>query len=349
MAKRYIAIDAGKYAVKAAMYNPETKITTKFSFSTKAGAGDFRDDALEKKTYLAKIGDTVYKIGNGARGDGADLETTKQSELHKICTLFAISAFCSEDEEDEVYVAVGLPAKEWAVVQKREDFKEYLFSEEKYIVSTKMSSSAQPVEKKFHIEKCFAFPESIGALFMDDSPAITKNSFYGVLDIGSLNLNATVWNDGELIQDVSVTDELGATSLIQGLSQELSAEFSRCNEMYVARLLAQPPEERYLKPSDGNVEVQERSRELIKKYLQEHAKKIKRACDGRKWSLDYMTLIAIGGTSIILKDELKSVFGENLYILQCQTFANALGFLRMMCRRLPEINELIPFDFEDLK
>lgn len=347
MAQRFIAIDAGKHATKAASYDPATKKTKKFTFCTKIGEGDFRDDAIEARTYIAEINGQTYKIGNGARGDGAALETSKQSEYHKLCTLFAIAYFCSENETDEVNVAVGLPAKEWAVVQKREDFKEFIFPEGENTVKVKVSSDAEPVTKTFTIRHKYVFPESIGALFQDDSPEVSKNSFYGVLDIGNLNLNATVWQGTELQQDISITDELGASSLIQGLSQELTSRFSRCDENFVAKLLALPPEKRFLKPNSGNAEeVMEKSKEFIKQFLLEHARKIKRCCDGRKWSLDYMHLIAIGGTSIILKDELKEVFGESLHILNCQTFANSLGFLRMLCIREPEIRELIQFDFE---
>jgi len=345
--KRFISIDAGKHATKATHYDPKTKKIRKFTFCTKIGEGDFRDDALEKKTYIAEINGHTYKIGNGARGNGATLETSKQSEDHKLCTLLAIAYFCSDNEVDEVNVAVGLPAKEWAVVSKREDFKEYIFPEGETTVTIKTSSEAAPAKKTFTIRHKYVFPESIGALFQDDSPEVNKNSFYGVLDIGNLNLNATVWQGTELQQDVSVTDELGAAALIQGLSQELTSRFSRCDENFVAMLLSKGPEKRFLIPNGGNVEeVMKESKEFIKQYLLEHARKIKRCCDGRKWSLDYMHLIAIGGTSIILKDELKEVFGESLHILGCQTFANSLGFLRMMCIREPEINELIPFDFE---
>lgn len=350
MAQKFIAIDAGKHATKAASYNPETKKTQKFTFCTKIGEGDFRDDSIERNTYIAEINDKVYKIGNGARGDGAKLETSKQSMDHRLSTLFAIAYFCSDDEVDEVNVAVGLPAKEWAFVQKREDFKDYIFPTGETSVTIKLSSTDEPITKRFTIRHKYVFPESIGALFQDDSPKVSKNSFYGVLDIGNLNLNATVWEGNELQQDDSITDELGASSLIQGLSQELTSRFSRCSEDFVAKLLALPPEKRFLRPNNGSeeevTEVMEKSREFIKEYLLEHAHRIKRCCDGRKWSLDYMNLIAIGGTSIILKDELKQVFGENLHILHCQTFANALGFLRMMCIREPEIGEVIAFDFE---
>ncbi len=341
--ERYIAIDAGKHSTKAAMYDTNTKKTIKYSYRTKIGAGDFRDDSIEANTHVFEIDGQTYKIGNGARGDGALLETSKQSIEHKLSILYAIAHFASDTEVDEINIAIGLPAKEWANVEKREALKEYIFDKNEYTISIKEDSNSPVVTKTFKIKHKYAYPESMGALWQDDSPEVTKNSYFGVLDIGNLNLNATVWYGIELQQDVSITDELGASSIIQGLSQELSAEFSRCDENYVSMLLSQSPERRFLRPNNGDTTVMERSRDLISKYLLEHAGKIKRACDGRKWSLDYMTLVAIGGTSLIIQDELKEVFGDQLVVLKNPTFCNALGYLRIMCRK--ELGEKIALDF----
>ena len=56
-----------------------------------------------------------------------------------------------------------------------------------------------------------------------------------------------------------------------------------------------------------------------------------------------MDIVAIGGTSSIIKDELKEVFG-NIIILKNSEMCNALGFLRMLCSRMPEINKVIPLN-----
>ena len=143
---KYIAVDAGKFAVKACEYNKETDTVTDFTFHTKMSDGDFRDDALENNTYLAELNGITYKIGNGARGNGADLETSKATDIHRICTIFAISHFCSDNEVDTVNIAVGLPCKEWAVVSKREDFREYIFSEKDITITIKETATSEPVE-----------------------------------------------------------------------------------------------------------------------------------------------------------------------------------------------------------
>ena len=335
---RYISVDAGKFATKTAEYLPKENCIKRTKFETKTAPGDFRDDAIERETFIAQIGDRTLKIGHGASGEGAELTTSKQSIIHRDCTLAAVAWFCSDNEVDEVYLAVGLPAKEWQVVNKREAYKEF-FSVGEQEISIKRSSAADIEKKHFIIKRVYVFPESIGALQMDDSPKYDPNALYGVLDIGNLNLNATLWQGNELIADESVTDELGAASLISGLAQELSAEFTRVNTRLVDSILRKKPDKRML---TGSTEVQEKSKAFIHDYLIGHAEKIKRCCDARKWAMDYMQMVAIGGTSTILRDELAEVFGGRLMFLENPAFANAYGFLRMMCARIPEIGAVIP-------
>lgn len=341
--EKYISVDPGKFATKAAIYSREKNMVKKLTFRTRICPGDFRDDALEKNTFIMEYDGTVYKVGNGARGDGAELNTSKFSEDHKISMLTSVALMCCPEEEvNDINIAIGLPAKEWSIVEKREDYKKYMFPDGDIEIKIKTDASSEPSIRRFRFKTKLVLPESIGALFMDDSPESDTNSYVGVLDIGSLNLNATLWNGIELQQDGSITDECGGNILIQELSQELSAEFSRCDERYVAQILMRPPEERYLRPKNGDEEIIRRSKEMIDNHLLSFAKRIKRCCDGRKWSIDYMDIAVIGGTARIIKEQLEKVFGESVYVLENGNYCNALGYLRILCGRMPEINSVIP-------
>lgn len=342
MGKRFIAVDSGKFATKVAEYDHKTDSVKTFSIRTKASEGDFRDDAIEQNTVVVEIDGQVYKIGNGARGSGAALETDKKSDVHRLCTLTAIATLASSKEVDEIYVAVGLPAKEWAVVSKRIDYKEYILPEGEITISIKKDNNTPVIKKTFVIKERYVFPESIGALFMDETiNDISENSIVGVIDIGNLNLNATYWQGTELVQDKSCTAELGAAILVQELSQEITANITPCDEFITANLLSLHPSERHL-PSTGKLtqEQIDQSALLIKKVLRQHADKVKRVCHARNWSLDVTKIIAIGGTSHDIADELKESFG-NITVLQNSNYCNVLGYLRMMCARIPEINKVI--------
>lgn len=342
MAVRYIAVDPGKFATKVAEYIPG-KGVRKMAIRTKVSEGDFRDDAIEDQTVVIKIEDKTYKVGNGARGSGADLVTDKKSGAHKICTLTAVATLASAKETDEIYVAVGLPAKDWAVVSSRMDFKEYILPEGEIFIQLKKNSTSAVEDKRFKIAGRFVFPESIGALFMDECMAgTTPSSITGVLDIGNLNLNATLWQGTELLQDKSSTAEMGGTILIQELSQEISSNITSCDELITANILKDRSGDRHL-PDGMNLtpEQVEKSKELIKRVLKAHAEKIKRCCRARNWSLDVMRIVAIGGTSQDIEAELKETFG-NITVLPNSQYCNALGYLRMMCARIPEIGRVIP-------
>lgn len=340
--ERFISVDAGKFATKSVEYDLTNNKIIKSSFRTKLCDGDMRDDALESGTILVNLNGKTYKIGNGARGNGAELTTTKMADIHKICMLSAIAQFASSDEIDTINCAIGLPASEWANVSKREDYKAFMFSDEEVVIQIRTDNSMNITEKRFRFGKTFVFPESIGALYMNDSPSIDQNSYVGVIDLGNLNLNATLWQGVELLVDDSITDELGGNILTRGLAAELSSQFSRVNEAMVTNILSQPSEYRFL--SNNSEDIKNESAKVIKRYLLDHARAIKRDCDSKKWPLDYMTLICIGGTSVVLSEELKEVFGDNITILENSYYCNALGFLRIMCAKLPEIKRIIEFN-----
>lgn len=343
MAKRYISVDPGKFATKVVEYLPDKKGIKEFSIRTKLSPGDFRDDAIEANTVIIEHEGVVYKVGNGARGDGAVLDTNKMTDVHKICVLTAIATLASAKEVDDVYIAVGLPAKDWANVSKRMDYKDFMFPKGEISISIKKNSTSPVVEKKFKIAKGFAYPESIGPLFMDEMlDYVSPLSIIGVIDIGNLNLNATLWQGTELIEDKSTTAELGGSILIQELSQEISTNITACDELIVANIIKNNPNDRHLPEGMNLTEEQiNESRALIKRVMHEHAEKVKRCCRARNWSLDVTRIVAIGGTSKDIAEELKEVFG-NITIISNPTFCNAYGYLRLMCATLPEIGEVIP-------
>ena len=333
---KFIAVDSGKYATKVAVYDPVKKETKKFKFRTKMSEGNFLDDAIESGTFIGSYEKSVYKIGNGAKIE-AELNTSKKSEFHKICTLMAI-AMCVTEKNEEVTVAIGIPVKEFGVVEKRQEYKDYILPDGNLSIGLKLKSDSPQEEKTFHIVSKSVYPESAGALYLDMKKYADNSA--AIIDLGNLNINCTCWQNFELDGKYTITDELGGNILISNLSQELSAEFSRCDENLVAKILKLPPKERYLRPIKPNKEIEEKSAKIIKSFLLNHVKEIKRKCDSKQWSLDYMQLVFIGGTSELLKDEIKEIFGEEVTIPVEPEYANVVGFLRRLCAN--KLKMLIP-------
>lgn len=342
--KRYIAIDPGKYATKCAylVQNGDEISTVTCKFRTKTSKGNFADDALEPSTMIAEYEGEVYKIGRGALHE-AELNTNKMDTTHQICALVAIAGICSENEVDEVHAAIGIPVKEWEIVEKREAYKQYMLPEGEIEIRLMTKSGKEPVTKKFRIASRHAYPESQGAIFLQ--PVVkAKNEMQsanvGVVDIGNLNINLTLWDNTVLDQNASMTGELGGNILISGLSQKLSAVFTRCSEATVASVLKLPYEDRKLKPVRPNAEIEEKSKQIIDEYLLEHVRSIKRKCDALQWDYDFMPMVFIGGTSTLLKREIHEVFGKECYIPNNPEYANVSGFLRVLCSK--ELGIIIP-------
>lgn len=78
--ERFIAVDSGKFATKVAEYKKNEDIVRTFSVRTKISEGFFCDDAIENNTVVVEINGKVYKVGNGAKGEGANLDTGKNDE-----------------------------------------------------------------------------------------------------------------------------------------------------------------------------------------------------------------------------------------------------------------------------
>lgn len=341
--KRYMAIDSGKSSTKVAVYDEASDTTGIFKFRTKIGKGNLQDDALEKNTVLMEYDGQVYKIGNGATTE-AELDTTKKTMTHKLCTLYAIASICSEDEIDEVNAVIGIPVKDWEDVEQRIAYKNYILPDGDITVKIKKDNDSELVEKTFRIVSKYVYQETLGALFISNN---VNTGTVAVIDIGHLNANQTVYNNLEPDKVYSLTNTLGGNALVTGLAQELSsatAEYSLVDEKVAAATLLK--EDRCLIPKrapKGTApedaarvieEMTERSREIIDEYTLNHVKQIRRYCDSKRWSVDFMDFIFIGGTSALLRKEIKEVFGEDAVIPAHPEYANVIGFLRIMCGKV---------------
>ena len=337
--ERFIAVDSGKFRTKVALYSQETGGVLRFGFRTKADPGSFLDDAIEANTFIAEIGGKCYKMGKGAVTEAA-LETTKKSEIHRNATLAAI-ALCTKDG-DTVSIAVGCPVKEYESVEKRNAYREYIVPAGKYSVRIKTKSDAEPETRNFEIVYSAVYPELAGVLYLD-MPRYA-DGVNGVIDLGGGTALGAQFDGFEIMHDYSFSCELGGNVLASGLAQELSAECSRITPDAVRRMLTLPAGERCLIPRNGAPEhieeIRKRSAEITDRYLRDYTLQIRRQCDAKHWSLDFLDLTFIGGTSGILAPYIKEVFGENVYFPHNTEYANAVGFLRRLCAQ--RLKKIIP-------
>ncbi len=331
--KRYIAIDSGKSFTKTAVLNgkyiqnkKETPYFTRAFRTAFEDGATFEDDDPGNGTYIMGYEGNTYKIGKCASKE-AELDSSKKTLVHKICTMLAIAKECSETETDEVYAAVGIPVDSYLVVKERNDYRDFILPLGKHTVKYRdLDGSIK--EKTFEIVRHFVYPETIGAIFTD---GIDFTESVGVLDIGHLNVNMTIYNNGDIDPLSRRTTTKGVNFLVSGLAQELSSELqtpilkNKAAEIIVGN--------RTLKFRNPNPEKEARSKEITERYIKNYVRDMVEEIRTKNWSLDVMQLVIIGGGGNMIRNELFEVFGENTVIPDTPNMVNAIGFLKLMCGR----------------
>ena len=330
---KYIAIDAGKSDTKFKSYDSDTKAIVRSKFRTKISPGTFEDDFFERGTFIAQIDENgpVYKIGHGGTEEPA-LETSKKSEIHRICTMAAAALACGGPGTfNDVKIVIGVPLQICSIPEQRIDYKKYILGEpgEEHIVRIKTDCNGPVHEIRLTFSKELVYPEGIGVLY--EYPKKLGGQT-GIIDIGNLNTNNIYCDTFSIVPEDCFTDELGSRILLSNLASQLTSELNmRVTDRMAESVLRLPVEKRHLVPWDENPEIIKKSGDLITQFLTDHAKLIRQKCATRHWPMDFMNLVCMGGTSKLLRNELTEVFGSHIFIPENPEYVNVDGFLRKMC------------------
>lgn len=330
--EKYVAVDAGKYNTKLNAFDPKTKKMSLMKFRTKISEGTFDDDMFEKGTFIVQYDDgPTYRIGHGARNE-PEMETSKKSEIHRICTAAAVALACGCGEHTGVDITIGVPMKICDIPEERIAYKKYILGEPgtPHTVRIKTNCNGPVYTSTFTYNRTLVYPEGIGVLY--EYPAKLADGPTGIIDIGNLNTNYLYCSDSLINSEGCHTNEMGGKVLITSLSGALTGELgARVDEAITASTLLKPYERRNLTSQNGNKELDIRSKAIIDQHLLEHVRAIKQACDAKHWPLLFMNIVCMGGTSRLLEHEIREVFGENAFIPDAPEFVNVKGFLRKLC------------------
>ncbi len=321
---RYLSVDAGKADTKIAVRDNRTGEITTTKFPTKVLeclAGDAFENAfgIGPDSYRLSLDGKEYLVGSAVTEEMGQTtnQNSKMDYFHKTAIYTAIGT--QVNDGDSVYVAIGAPIKCCLDKEQCEDFKHYLFPDN--IVEFTING----IKKKITISKISVFPESMGAAFL--YPELFGGQVVGVIDIGGLNVNGSIYDNNKIVREQCFTAQFGRRVLVD----EIKAEIERENRTeYQTYEIEQFIRQGYITNQDERME--EASKGFIEEFVTRHIERIWDVCARHHWNLQNMHLIFIGGGSVILKNEIKKKYPKSV-VADKPEYVNAIGFLKCMCRK----------------
>lgn len=313
---RKIAIDTGKSTTKIVAEN-KGNTSRHLSFITAIKPNtDYTED---KTNHILEYEGKTYLVGSQAKSY-MEIDNSKNSDLHKICVMTALALTC--DSGDKAEVVIGCPLTNYYSQVQRKIYRENMLPKGKHTVII------DGTKRTIEIVKATVRPESFGAILY--KPSVFNGKTVNVVDIGGLNVNAVSYSDTILNQGTITTVQLGGIALCEEALINLQKSSNEKMAKALESLSAEQIEEHVIRGYHPKITG---SREVIlaakRKIVQEIYNTLK------KKNFDFTNdFCFIGGTTLLLKDEIIKIFGDDSIFLadnrEDMQFINAEGFYRSL-------------------
>lgn len=309
MSEKIIAIDPGKFRIKGATGTEAepTLVDYRSKLYTLKPDEHFEPQGVSKFiTYK----DGRYIIGD--QGSDTDKSFKKDTILHKVGMMAALSDMVSEG--DIVRLVLGCPAAIYKDKTARSEYKEFM--------TDGGILSFETGEKHFDITiaSTLPMPESSGAPYV--YPSLFQGRRVGVIDMGGLNLNFSVFNNMVLDLDSMNTINHGGYELEKRV-------VTRFGGRYGVALSRDDYEQ--VVANNGikmNNILDATSTTLLEDTYSDFIGEIPNIVKGFGYDLSLMDVVCLGGTSELLGERITKVIPHAI-VKENITWANALGFLKV--------------------
>lgn len=308
---RIIAVDPGKFATKAAT-NRTDGVERFLTFRTKMEE-TLRTEA-QGKSYVVQYEGKRYLLGEQA--EVASAKSTKAEEIHRIATYTALHQLANG--EDSIVVGVGCPLSIYENAATKEAYKEFLFP------SRQIEIKVNGTTKRLNILRAIIFPESSGIIYLDKNRY--ENTSVGIVDIGGLNVNCCVYNKTVPVLSTLFTENLGSNVLTQNLKNALSTKYGEDIPQWMMDDILR---DGYVVDNMTSTGIREGSKEFIADFKKKHIQSIIKKCEANGWNLRLTKLVFTGGTSELLREEIKEVI-PGATICEEAEKTNVRGFLKAL-------------------
>lgn len=312
MARKLIAIDAGKFACKAATYNSNG---TEKIIAFRSKLEETQRAEAQGQSFIVNYGGKKFLVGEQATEASVSGKTTKAEELHKVCAYTALGLLANTD--DEIVVALGCPLSIYENSVQRKAFKDYMFP-----MGQTIDITVNNVTKHLKVKSCMIFPESSGIIHLE--PEKYGGDDIGVLDLGGLNLNAVVYSNQMPILQTLFCENLGGNVFTTELKNALSQNYGEdIPDWMMTSILRQG----YIVDNMSSNGILTGSREFISNFKEKHLDNILNICQKHNWNLRFTKLVFVGGSSELFREEIKKKLPAAVIVEQPE-FANVRGFLK---------------------
>lgn len=303
-----ISIDSGKHSTKYCYLNSQGKLVRE-RFRTRVSSETGFESMGGKDMMTVTYDGQTYVVGDYAEGVTA-ISNSKKDNIHKLCMLTAIAKVCPSGAT--VHVSIGCPLSEYSDAAKRQEYRDYV------LPKGRVSMTVNGKDTYFYIEKRYVVAESACGVILDNSKF--GSGPVGIIDIGGLNINCASYLDGRFVASTCFTAKLGSLEIINDLRVQLNQKY----DLSIPEWQLDKIVELGYVPG-----MEKETKKYVTDFFSGHIQKILSECRAHHWEPRTMSLIFVGGTSLLLKKQiLENVPGA--YIPKDADYCNVLAFYKIV-------------------
>lgn len=284
-----ISVDPGKDTTKCIGRMFGSTTDKKTSFSTKFYDLKNGDVELDGNSSLVSYEYNDFIIGE--QGEIYDTSTSKTTILHKMAIYTAITRVINPDDYNpDIILTVGCPTTIFKNKNSKEEYREFIKDNPNVIINGKKYS--------FNFKKIIIKCEGSGIVYL--KPEVFVSQRAAVLDIGGRNMNFGVYENRIPVPSTLFSNNFGATKLQSMVQEELNIMLGLDCDLHTAKTAIE---------YGGifiNGKMNNQSSMIVSEQIEKYVDQcIIKPIEERNISVSFMPVMAIGGTSSIILDQLK--------------------------------------------
>lgn len=222
---------------------------------------------------VVELDGKFYAIGEGS----IDTSVSKKAEIHRVCTLYAITQmFNNLEYGEDVYLVMGSPIQTFENADHKQEFIDFMKGDFGGVIEIKVNN--KPFV--FNLKDVLVLPESCGVVQVHRDKF--KDKLVGVIDWGGLQVNCMIYDNGKPIKSTGFTRQLGGYALEQEIVNKLNSKGYNYQEYELKYAIDNP---------------KEHEKEIVEFIAQKYLNEILQECQKMKWNINNLDLFFTGGTS----------------------------------------------------